>query len=548
MEHLSNKRKITIMLAIMSAMFFAAINQTIVGTAMPRIIAELGGMQYYSWVITIYLLTSTIATVMVGKLSDMYGRKPFMLIGIVIFIIGGLLTGFSKDIAQLIIYRGVQGIGAGIIMASVFTAVGDLFSPRERGKWTGILMAVFGFSSMIGPALGGWIVEHMPWSWLFWIFLPIGLIAFVMILFLFPKVDQKSNERIDYAGSIFLSLTIIALLTGFSLVGSGDDFTWTSPEIIALFAATIVFLIIFIMVERKASSPVLPLSLFRNDIVVISNIIAFIINAGMIGALIYIPFFIQGVEGVSPSHSGYVTMPMSFAMVVVSAVVGRVITKTGKYKRYGIIGLPIMIGGMLVMANMTEVWHAVTAMTVFGIGLGLSMPIFTLTVQNAVSPRELGVATSSSQLFRSVGGTIGIAVLGSIMQSRMVKEMQEQAAAAGGGGSLEGMDPKVAEALAPLQSPEILLNQPELEKLLHGLPEAVRPIANGIVEMVRTAMANSLSTVFLVGAGLVVVAFVLVFFLREIPLRTSNQVPGQESGEAAERTPDKMPSNMEGAH
>ncbi|MFD0959011.1 MDR family MFS transporter [Paenibacillus chungangensis] len=548
MEQLSNKRKVTIMLAIMSAMFFAAINQTIVGTAMPRIIAELGGMQYYSWVITIYLLTSTIATVMVGKLSDMYGRKPFMLIGIVIFIIGGLLTGFSMDIAQLIIYRGVQGIGAGIIMASVFTAVGDLFSPRERGKWTGILMAVFGFSSMIGPALGGWIVEHMPWSWLFWIFLPIGIIAFAMILFLFPKVDQKSDERIDYAGSIFLSLTIIALLTGFSLVGSGDGFTWTSPEIIALFAATVVFLIVFIMVERKASSPVLPLSLFRNDIVVISNIISFIINAGMIGALIYIPFFIQGVEGVSPSQSGYVTMPMSFAMVVVSALVGRIITKTGKYKRYGIIGLPIMIGGMLVMANMSEVWHAVTAMTVFGIGLGLSMPIFTLTVQNAVSPRELGVATSSSQLFRSVGGTIGIAVLGSIMQSRMMKEMNEQAAAAGGGGALEGMDPKVAEALAPLQSPEILLNQPELEKLLHGLPEAVQPIANGIVEMVRTAMANSLSTVFLVGAGLVVVAFVLVFFLREIPLRTSNHMPGEEVEEAAERESDKLPSHMEGAH
>lgn len=212
MEHLSHKRKLTIMAAIIMAMFFSAINQTIVSTAMPRIIAELNGMEYYSWVITIYMLTSTLATVLVGKLSDIYGRKPFLLIGIVIFMIGAFLTGFSRDIIELIIYRGVQGLGAGIIMSTVFTAVGDLFSPRERGKWTGVMMGVFGFSSILGPALGGWLVDNFAWKWLFWVFLPLGFVAFFMILTLFPKVERKPKERIDYEGSFFLSIVIITLL------------------------------------------------------------------------------------------------------------------------------------------------------------------------------------------------------------------------------------------------------------------------------------------------------------------------------------------------
>lgn len=209
MEELSHKRKVTIMVAIVTAMFFAAINQTIVSTAMPRIIAILGGMDYYTWVINIYMLTSTIATVLVGKLSDIYGRKPFILTGIVLFMIGALLTGFSKDIFQLITYRGIQGVGAGIIMSSVFTAVGDLFAPRERGKWTGVMMAAFGFSSVLGPTLGGWLVDHLEWKWLFWIFLPLGIVAFFMILMLFPKVERKPSESIDYLGSLFLTLTIV---------------------------------------------------------------------------------------------------------------------------------------------------------------------------------------------------------------------------------------------------------------------------------------------------------------------------------------------------
>lgn len=522
MEHLSHKRKITVMMAIIAAMFFSSINQTIVSTAMPRIIAILGGMDHYTWVVTIYMLTSTIATVLVGKLSDIYGRKPFILTGIVLFIIGAFLSGFSKDIFQLIAYRGIQGLGAGVIMSSAFTAVGDLFAPRERGKWTGVMMAVFGFSSVIGPALGGFIVDHMNWKWVFWIFLPIGIVAFVMIITMFPKTERRESESIDYWGSIFLTLSIVPLLLGFSWAGT--TYPWDSIEVISLFGAAVLFLIIFIFVELRVKSPVLPMSLFRNDIVTLSNLIGFIMNAGMMGALIYLPFFVQGVKGVSPTYSGYVTMPMSIAMVVISAFTGKWITKTGKYKRYAVLGMPIMIAGMVMMAFMNNIAMAVASMIVFGLGLGLGMPVFSLTVQNAVKPSELGVATASSQLFRSLGGTIGISVMGTIMATSLKNNIADKMAASGGGMDMSKLDPATAEKFQFLSGPQALLDQPKLQQVQESLPDAIQPMFNQVVEALRDALSSSLTTVFLSGAALLVVALVLVFFLREIPLRTSNKM------------------------
>jgi EmrB/QacA subfamily drug resistance transporter len=513
------------MSAIIVAMFFAAINQTIVGTAMPRIVSILGGMDHFTWVITIYMLTSTISTVLVGKLSDIYGRKPFILIGIVSFMIGAFMCGLSEDIFQLITYRGIQGIGAGIIMSTVFTAVGDLFAPRERGKWTGIMMAVFGFSSVLGPTLGGWLVDHMDWHWIFWIFLPLGILAFFMILVLYPNIDRKANEKIDYLGSLFLSLMIIALLLGFSWAGT--KYEWSSAEILGLFGASIVFGAIFVFVETKAESPVLPLSLFKNDIVILSNLIGFILNAGMMGALIYLPFYVQGVEGISPTYSGYVTMPMSIAMVILSALVGKWITNSGKYKIYAVIGFPIMIVGMLIMAYMTNVWMAVVAMVVFGVGLGISMPVFSLTVQNAVRPDELGVATASSQLFRNLGGTIGIAVMGTIMQTSL-KNNLEDAAKSASKFDFSKMDPAVLKQLAAFQNPSMLLDQPKLEKMQSALPLQIQPVIEKMIDTLRDALASSLSVVFLAGSALLAVALILVFFLREIPLRTSNKITEQD--------------------
>lgn len=521
MEHLSAKRKVSIMIAIMAAMFFAAINQTITSTAMPRIIAILDGMDYYTWTINIYLLTSTIATVLVGKLSDMYGRKPFLLIGILLFMLGAFLTGTSSDVYQFILYRGIQGIGAGIIQSSAFTAVGDLFPPRERGKWMGLLTAVFGFSSVLGPLLGGYLVDHLDWHWLFWIFLPVGIVAFVMIMMLFPKVQQKNVQSIDYLGSLFMTTTIVPLLLAFSWAGT--EYEWASFQIIGLLIASLVSACIFVFVESKAKNPILPLHLFKNNVVTISNLIGFIMNFGMMGAMIYLSFFVQGVLGISPTYAGYVTMPMSIVMVFASAMTGQLMAKTGKYKRFALIGVPIMIAGMAIMIFMDNVAMAVTSMIVFGIGLGLGMPVFSLATQNAVSHEELGVATASSQLFRNLGGTIGVAVMGTVMSNNLATNLKESMQSSSAE-TLASLDPKVTEQMVAFANPQALMNKPLLEKTQESLPADVQPIFIQMIDSIRDALGQTLSTVFLTGTLVLVAAFILVFFLKEIPLRTSNEV------------------------
>lgn len=520
MNHLSQKQKVTVMIALMSAMFFASINQTIVSTAMPRIISLLGGMEYYSWVITVFMLCSTISTVLVGKLSDIYGRKPFLLSGIVIFMIGSFLTGLSTDIFQMIFYRAIQGVGAGILMSTTVTAVGDLFAPRERAKWTGIMMSIFGLSSILGPTLGGVMIDHMDWKWLFWAFLPLGIIAFFMILFMFPKAKRVSTESIDYLGSIVLSASIVTLLLGFSW--AGNKYAWDSAQIISLFAATVIGIVILLFIERKAKSPVLPLSLFKVSIVNISYSVGFLMNAGMMGAMIYIPFFVQGVEGLSPTQSGFVNIPMSLTMILLSTLVGRWISKSGKYKRYALIGLFVMIISMIMMANMNSVAFAVASMTVFGIGLGLSMSVFTLTVQNALPASQLGVATATSTLFRNLGGTIGIAVFGSVMNSTMTRNM-EKAMSSGQGADLSQVDPAYAEKLTELLDPKLLMNQPLLKELHTTLPVEIQPLFAQMIDMLKSVLSDTLSTVFIIGAIIVALGFVLTIFLKEIPLRSNNE-------------------------
>ncbi|NMO77757.1 MDR family MFS transporter [Niallia alba] len=521
MEHLTQKKKLSIMIAIMAAMFFAAINQTIVSTAMPKIISILDGMDYYTWTINIYMLTSTIATVLVGKLSDMYGRKPFLLIGILLFMVGAFLTGTSNDVFQFIAYRGIQGIGAGIIQSSAFTAVGDLFPPRERGKWMGLLTAVFGFSSVLGPLLGGYLVDHLDWHWLFWIFLPIGIIAFGMITVLFPKVEGTGKQSIDYLGSLFMTVAIVPLLLAFSWAGT--EYAWGSAQILGLIATSIVFAFVFVFVETKAKNPILPLHLFKNNIVTVSNLIGFIMNFGMMGAMIYLSFFVQGVLGISPTYAGYVTMPMSIVMVISSTIIGQLISKTGKYKHFALIGVPTMIAGMAIMIFMNSVPMAILSMIVFGLGLGIGMPVFSIATQNAVSHKELGVVTASTQLFRNLGGTIGIAVMGTVMANNLKTNLQDTMQNSPVVKDLATLDPKVTEQIVGFANPQALMNKPLLEQTEANLPADVQPIFAQMIQGIRDALGDTLSTVFLTGTIVLVVAFLLVFFLKEIPLRTSNQ-------------------------
>jgi EmrB/QacA subfamily drug resistance transporter len=539
MEHLEKKQKITIMIAIMAAMLFAALNQTIVGTALPRIIADLGGMEYFNWVFTIYMLASSVTAILVGKLSDIYGRKLFILVGIGIFIVGSFLSGLSSTIIQLIIYRGIQGFGGGMIMSTAFTAVGDLFAARERGRWQGLMSGVFGLASVFGPTLGGYIVDYYDWSWVFWVFLPVGFIAFFLILKMFPSVDQQEREPVDYFGSVFLTITIVPMLLAFSWAGT--KYEWTSFEILGLFTASIGALAIFIWIERKAKSPILPLSLFKNSVFTISNLVGFLMGAGMFGAIMYMPFFIQGVIGTSATVSGFVMMPMMLSMVVASAIGGQLITKTGKYKLMALVGLLVMAAGIYLMSRMdtgTTNTTAIINMIIVGLGLGVGFPIFTLTVQNAVEQKLLGVATASSQLFRQLGGTVGVSVMGTVMSYRMTEEM-ERLSTGEGLGQPADMNPALAEKLAALKNPQVLMDPEKLAQIQASLSPQMQGMFENIIDMLREALSYSLSGVFLSGALVVLAAFLFTFFLKEIPLRTSSKM-GPERDQQENSTHSKL--------
>ncbi|EDL66052.1 MDR family MFS transporter [Bacillus sp. SG-1] len=524
MEHLEPRKKILIMLAIMSAMLFAALNQTIVGTALPTIISDLGGIEYYSWVFTIFMLTSSVTAILVGKLSDMYGRKPFILIGIGVFTLGSFLNGLSGSIIELIAYRGIQGFGAGMIMSTSFTAVGDLFAPRERGRWQGLMSGIFGLASVFGPTLGGWIVDNAEWHWVFWVFLPFGLLAFIMIWKLFPSQQVQEKKKVDYLGSLMLSLTIIPMLLAFTW--GGNDFEWASFQIIGLFVLTGASLIFFIVTEKKAANPVLPLHLFKNDIFTLSNIIGFILGAGMFGAIMYMPFFIQGVIGTSATKSGFVMMPMTLSMVFASAIGGQLITKTGKYKLIALLGLFIMASGLASLSMMdsnTTNTTAVINMIIVGTGLGLSFPVFTLTVQNAVQHQYLGVSTAATQLFRQIGGTVGVAVMGTVMNNSMSSKMNEEMSKLKENTDLEALPPETAAQLQALQSPQSLMNGEKLQEIQASLPPEMQAVFGKMMDIVRDSLSYSLTNVFLIGAIIMSAGFLLTFFLREIPLRKTNK-------------------------
>ncbi|MDC3424584.1 MFS transporter [Aquibacillus sp. 3ASR75-11] len=527
METLDKRQKMLIMIAVMAVLLFSALNMTIVGTALPKIVSAIGGMEYFDWVFTIYMLTSSITAILVGKLSDIYGRKIFILVGIVIFSLGSLLSGFSDTILQLILFRGIQGFGGGMLMSVSFATVGDLFSPRERGRWQGALGGVFGLASLFGPTLGGTIVDNFQWSWVFWVFLPFGVIAFILIAKLYPKAENKAKEKVDYLGSFVLTIVIVTMLLGFSWADS--KYAWDSPEIIGLFATSIVSLILFLIVEMKVKSPVIPLHLFKNNVFAISNAVAFLLGMGMFSVIMYIPFHVQGVAGKTATTSGLIEMAMTISMVISSAIAGNLVTKTGKYKKIAIIGLIVMSIGIYLntlLSIETSLTRVILNLIVTGLGMGVTFPVFNTTVQNAVKHKYLGVATATSQLFRELGGTVGVAIMGAIMTNEMAEKIEEinmpeiPAGDAPTGGM--GMD------MEALQDPQILMNPDALDKIRSELPEPMLDVFNSLIISLREALSYALSSVFMFAMFAIVLTVVLTFFLKEIKLRTSNEDEEEE--------------------
>jgi EmrB/QacA subfamily drug resistance transporter len=535
MTDLTRRQKITVISGVMTAMLLSSLDQTIVSTAMPEIVRELQGLEHLSWVFTAYMLASTVTVPIYGKLSDQFGRRGFYLLGIVIFLGGSILCGFSQNMTQLIFFRGIQGIGGGAIMVNSFAIIGDVFPPAERGKWQGIIGAVFGLSSIAGPLIGGWITDNFDWEWVFFVNIPIGIVAMVILSIAMPKLDSRASARhIDFLGSFLITATLVPILL--ALVWGGSEYAWDSQQIMLMVGGGLLALVLFIMAERKAKQPILSPNLFRNRVFTVSAMTLFLTAMAMFGAIMYIPIFAQGVIGVSATKSGLILTPMMFSLVISSTVTGIAISKTGKYKIIAICGIIVVAVAMYVFSTIDSqttnnglVWR----MILLGLGLGTTMPIFNIAVQSAFPRERLGEVTAGTQLFRSIGGTVGTAILGGIMNS----QLSEKLAKLQNDPFYGSMTAMAAKAGRKVDSNAIqgLLTPAGKEQALAMIKTAPASVQPGLLQSfqnflatLRVAFSESLGTVYLVGAALMVVAVVVVCFLPEIELRRSNRPVAEE--------------------
>ena len=508
-----------VFIGLMLGMLVASVSQTIVGPALPRIVSELGGMEHYSWVATAAMLVSAVTVPIVGKFSDLYGRREFYLAGIVVFMVGSVIAGFSQSFWMLVAGRAVQGLGMGTLMPLSQTIIGDIIPPRQRGKYQGLMGAVFGVTSVAGPLLGGVITDHLGWRWLFFASLPIGLIALVFIAKFLHVPHTPRRAPIDYLGIATLSTGLVALLLAVSFGGS--SWAWGSSQSLGLFALSAVALVAFVVVERKAVEPVLPLRLFADRTISLSLVAAFGIAMVMFGAIIYIPVFAQGVIGVNATNSGLILMPLMLGFIVCGIVTGMLITRTGRYLPFMLTGIVVMAAGVLML---TRLDHTATSleltgsMVVLGIGLGMAMQQFTLVVQNSVSRADMGVATSSTQFFRNVGSTVGIAVFGTVMSSGL----QERIASHLPGGLPAG-------AGAHMDAGAVLD------------PSALATLPPAVAEAVRWGLAEKLNDAFMLGLPILAVVFLATLFIPNTPLRETNEDHPVE--DAAQHTLDAYASD-----
>jgi len=532
LSEIDKSKKILVMLGVMSAMLLAALDQTIIATAMPRIVQEFSGLEHLSWVFIAYLLASTVVVPIAGKLSDIFGRKIFYIVSIIIFLVGSIMSGLSQSMTQLILFRGIQGIGGGAIISNSLAIIGDLFPPSERGKWQGMLGGVFGLASVVGPMLGGWLTDNASWRWTFFINVPVSALALGLIFFLMPKVALSTKDKsIDFLGSITLTIGLTTLLLGF--VWGGNQYEWNSRQIIGLFAASAVSFVSFGVIEQRVKEPILPLSLFKNSIFSVSMLIVFLLGVGMFGAILYIPLFAQIVLGISATNSGTVLTPLMLGLIFASVISGQLISRTGRYKFFTIIGLSIIPTALYLLSTMDShtTQFALVLRTIFvGVGFGITMPIFTIVVQNAFEHSKLGVVTASTQLFRSVGGTVGVAIMGGILNSSLSAKLNQLS------------ENKFMQTLArfnPNFSPEnININklqevlsqagQLEIQSKLSILPPLIQvDVTQTFYEFaakIKDMIASSIGEVFLISSLLTLIAFAAGFFLKEIPLRKFHAV------------------------
>lgn len=510
----TNNRQLLI-IGLLVAMFFSSLDNTIVGTAMPRIVGELGGLGLMTWLTTAYMLSSTVVVPIAGKLADLIGRKSVYVTGIIIFMIGSAFCGMANSMTQLIIFRGLQGIGGGVMMPMAMIIIGDIFTGAERAKWQGVFGAVFGLSSIIGPQVGGWIVDAANWRWVFYINMPVGILAVVLISMGLLNKKLEGPIQFDIAGMFTMIVGVVSLLL--ALTFGGNEYAWTSWQILGLFALFLVFLIWFVVIESRTNEPILPIYLFKNQIFTVLNGIGFLMSVGMFGAIMFVPLFMQGIIGMSPSQSGTMMLPLMLSMMAMSILGGQLVRKIG-VKTQVTTGMVIMGVGFWLLSTMnlnTTKIVAMSYMSVLGIGIGLVMPVLTLALQESFPKSQLGVVTSSSQFFRQIGGTFGMTILGAIMNYRSTLLLTEQLVptleklplqAQGLAAQFEGMIQESPQGLySMLLSPEALAKIP-------------LPIQHLILPILKSTLIDTLQSVFRFGLIFVVLGAILTLFLKKISI------------------------------
>ena len=509
---LSKRAKQGIILAIMLALFLGALDQTIVGTALPQIITDLSGANLYTWVVTIYLLASTVTVPIYGKLSDMYGRKPLLLAGVGLFLIGSVLAGLSQNIEQLIIFRGIQGLGAGALFPIALATIGDLYSAKERGRYQGLFGAVFGLASLIGPALGGWLTDTFSWHLIFYVNLPIGLISIAIILVELPTIKGRANQKIDFLGALVFAAGIIPVLIGLTNVQMSD---FATPEVAGLISLGLALLGLFLFIEAKVQEPIIPLELFRNRTFTAAAAASFFASFGFFSAVIFLPRYFQSVLGESATNSGYATLPLLLGVIISSVAAGQMVARRGRYKSLILGAILLVAAASVLLTNIkadTDPWVLRLWMFLAGLGIGPTLSVFTIVVQNAVPFKFLGAATSNLTFFRQVGGSVGLALVGSYFGGQLVTTIPAELATAAPAGTFTPFFTAIGGDLAQLTNVGGQFDQ----ALISLIPVQY---LDAFFTAIKAGIADAIGAIFWLSVVASLVAFVAATLIEEIPLR-----------------------------